>query len=293
MKESSLLKKIFKGSSVIEYLGALCCFVIIICLFTQCVEKETNQETAEQETFFSDFLAYGDINKRFRVGAELDTLNVRIKAFTTATFDSVRYCPQTLYVITYQSEDSLVRDTGDGAKKTIVVDAGGGAPLLSYAKFVKFYNDNKELGRADTIVSPSVLEKFFIKKKDRKKVDVESFMELPFVFMDVSFKGYPSLLVREGGYRDIQYYKTYGISKTGFKLVKFEPYNSIKSRAGTWMFGGSTEFDYDKNSITVHTIAEGSCSDFGVFIETIYTLDPKTDRFVKKVVRHPYDCCNE
>lgn len=219
MKESSLLKKIFKGSSVIEYLGALCCFVIIICLFTQCAEKETNQETAEQETFFSDFLAYGDINKRFRVGAELDTLNVRIKAFTTATFDSVRYCPQTLYVITYQSEDSLVRDTGDGSRKTIVVDAGNGAPLLSYAKFMKFYNDNKELGRADTIVSSSVLEKFL-------KVDVESFMELPFVFMDVGSKGYPSLLVRGGK----QYYKVYGINEIGFELENFESYSSIKRK---------------------------------------------------------------
>lgn len=256
---------------------SLAAFIIILAVCITCRLSDSNrEETVEPNPFFAEFSKYRGYGAKFRAGAEIDTLNFHIKALTTAFFDSTRYTPQTTYIIKHQvSGDSLVINTND-------------APLLSHLEFSEFYRNNKDKNKADTILSPSFFEKFCIESTG--KVNVESFQHLPFVFMDVSFKGYPALLVRQNvDDRYLCRYRVYGIRKDGFHLVDFEPYLSIKNSVNSWCSGGSTEFDYDKKTITVRSLSPDSCSDYGTFIIQIYTLNPDTDRFVLNQIENEYD----
>lgn len=158
-------------------------------------------------------------------------------------------------------------------------------PLLSHSEFSDFYSRNKERNSADTIISPSFIEKFRIEANGRK--NVESFQYLPFAFMDVNFDGKPELLIRER--HEMDYFIAYELGDNGLIKMQSEPYGYIKSQTGPWCYGGSTEFDFDKKSITVHSLSAESCSDYGTSIVSVYTFNPANNKFDLTQKEYKYD----
>lgn len=233
----------------------------------------------EEAKFFKSFENFPEYASKYRVGLKIDSVmfNFQIKAMMAARFDSIHFSSSTIYVLKHTSGDSIVIKTPD-------------VPLLTHEQFSSFYQANKDSLSADTLISPDFVNKFFIHPSG--KIYIEQIENLPFAFMDVNFNGYPALLVRKplDSYKN-DYYKfdVYGISKSGFKEVNFEPYNMIKNRTDEWCYGGSTEFDYEKKTITIHSLGPESCSDYGTVITQIYILNTSTEKFDTKTFRQKYD----
>lgn len=242
-----------------------------------CVSTDKIEIKSEKDIFFSHFSNFEQSSSNFRVGAEIDSLiyHFKIKAMTTAYFDDAKYTPNTIYILKHQSGDSLVIKTND-------------APLISHEEFKTFYDFNKSNLSSDTILDSSVFDKFFLIDHE-EIVNVESFENLPFLFLDVNFNGYPALLVRKDVGQHFYYYDIYGINSDGFSKVNFEPYVSIKSRVNPWCYGGSTEFDYKNKTIKVFGLANESCSDYGTEIIDIYKLNETSQKFVKSQITRKYD----
>lgn len=230
-----------------------------------------------EDPVFSSFANFDNHSAKFRVGAQMDTFmyHFQIKAMTIAYFDDTRYNPQSIYILKHQSNDSLVITTED-------------TPLITYETFKNFYTNHIDEMRADTIIDPRVFDRFFMMGHS-DIVDVESFQNLPFLFLDVNFNGYPALLVRKDVGQEFYYYTVYGITPKGFQKVNYDPYLSIKSRTNFWCFGGSTQFDFSAKTIKVFNLASGSCSDYGTQIIDIYKLNPTTEKFEKKQILEKYD----
>lgn len=253
------------------------CTILLFCIMfiaSACSRQTENQEKSNKNPFFNEFSSYGGYNAKYRVGFSTDTIfnGLVIRAITTAYFDSCRYTPQSTYIIKHTSGDLLVLNTTD-------------APLLSHSEFSDFYKSNMVKNGADTIIGSSFIENFCIKNDGR--VEVESFQHLPFVFMDVNFDGKRELLIREK--LEMYYYTVYEIGRNGLKKMETNPYKQIKNRTNQWCYGGSTEFDYDEKSITIHALSSESCSDHGVSIKLTYTLNPITNSFDLKQEEYKYD----
>lgn len=257
--------------------AAILCLLCLLCFVCSSCGIGKEDEITKEDIFFSSFSNFNHCAAKFRVGAETDTFlhHFKIKAATIAHFDDSRYEPRSVYILKHKSNDSLVIKTDD-------------APLLSHEEFKDFYARNKVAGCADTIVDSHVFDQFFLIEHD-EVVNVESFEHLPFLFLDVSFNDYPSLLVREDVGHGFYFYKVYAITPGGFHKISFEPYSSIKSRTNSWCLDGSTEFDYKNKTITVFNLFTGSCSDHGTLITDIYKLNPKTEKFDKKQIVNNYD----
>lgn len=255
----------------------LICLIIACFLLSAC--NHNDNTTQLYDAFFSSFPNYECKTANFRVGASSDSAryNVTIKAMTIAHFGDSIYKPLTIYVLKHTANDSIVIKTED-------------TPLISHNELKDFYSRNRQHKtlHQDTLVNPDVFDKFFfINHPDT--VNVESIKHLPFLFLDVNFDGHPALLVRKDKGNNYYYYKTYGITESGFRQVDFEPYQSIKSRIGEYTYGGSTEFDYKNRTITVFNLSEGSCSCHGILIKDVYKLNPTTKKFEKRRFEQPYE----
>ncbi|MDE6696394.1 MAG: hypothetical protein K2K25_05900 [Muribaculaceae bacterium] len=262
--------------NIIRYIGIF----LILTLFSSCNRNSIADAPLTKEAkFFNSFQNFPEYASKYRVGLKTDSVmfNFQIRAMMTARFDSTHFSASTIYVLKHTSGDSIVIKTPE-------------MPLLTHEQFSSFFHTNKESLKADTLINPDFVNKFYIHPTG--KIDIEQIQYLPFAFMDVNFNGYPALLIRKplGSYKN-DYYKfdVYGISKSGFKKVSFEPYNMIKNRTDEWCYGGSTEFDYDKKTITIHSLEPESCCDYGTLITQIYILNTSTDKFDTKTFIQKYD----
>lgn len=118
----------------------------------------------------------------------------------------------------------------------------------------------------------------------KKSFNISEISGRPFVFMDVSFKGYPSLLIeskryQDEIYKDFRFYDVYGFASGKVSFVNFAPYNSFKTATHEWMLGSGTNIDYVKKEIIVPSLKDGSCSDCGEFIYDHYILDESSHKF--------------
>lgn len=256
-------------------------FAAIVSLLYSCANTDCGHVVHDagknEDRLFTSFSRFKEYESKYRIGLRSDSVlyHFRIKALTTANFDSVSYLPNTIYILTHESGDSIVIESSD-------------MPLLNHEQFASFYHANENHLSADTLIDSAFLNQFCVVPKD--KIDIERISHLPFLFIDVNFDGYPALLVRHSLGNDLYKYQVYGISKSGFNEVNLPPYNALKSRINQWCYGGATEFDYTKKTITVHQLASGSCSDYGTQITQIYTLNPTTEKFELQQLEHRYDC---
>ena len=260
---------------IISFIFLLSCYFA-----SSCINRESQNSTdrfIREDDLFKSFADFDNYSAKFRVGAKMDTVmyHFTIKAITTAHFDDTKYIPKSVYTLKHRCNDSLV----------IITDE---VPLISHESFKEFYTKHKDAMHADTLIDSNVFDKFFWTAHN-DIVDVESFQNLPFLFLDVNFNGYPALLIRKDAGQNFYYYKVYGITPEGFNEVNFEPYISIKSRTNTWCYGGSTQFDYNNRTITVFNLSNESCSDYGTQIIDIYKLNPQTEKFEKEQFIEKYD----
>lgn len=126
-----------------------------------------------------------------------------------------------------------------------------------------------------------------------------------FAFVDVSFKGYPSLIIEKhvdlddpryhgtGYQHGYKKYEVYGFASGTVKLVDFEPYNQFKNMRSESVLGeDGTYIDYKNKVIIVPTMAANSCSDFGAFVNLHYKLEETTQQFVLSAdTTQRYDFC--
>lgn len=250
--------------------------ILVVCLIIK--DVYVPEEDRKREQFFASFGEFNGSHAKFRVGLCPDSAfhHVYVRALTTAHFDSIHFNPSTIFILEHEAGDSIVVESSEYS-------------LLSHEQFANFYYANKDREKADTLVDASYLDRFYIVPED--KIDVEQISDLPFLFMDVGFKGYPALLVRHtiGDY--FYRFKVYGITESGFKEVSLAPYNAIKSRTNQWCFGGATEFNYNNKTITVSSLAPGSCSDYGTQIIDVYKLNEKTEKFDIQRQKINYNHC--
>ena len=244
------------------------CFFIML-LITSCFYNKQDEYTIPQ-----GFEEFTDCKAHYRVFASLpDTVyNIMIKALMTAYFDTVnnRLLPTTTYIIKHSSGDSIKIVTND--------------KLIDLEDFRSFVNSHTQRYN-DTIIS---LVKDYEIKPQGHEYNLSNLVD-PFCFLDVSFKGYPSLLVRriDG---PCSYYSVYGIMSDNMRKVSSPPYNQFKTATSNWLLGYGTNIDYNKKEIIVPSLGPGSCSDFGVFIYDCYALNNKTDSFThhRKTQQYAY-----
>lgn len=251
---------------------------MILTLLSSCGGK-TAVRPSEKEKLLSSFSGYEEYESNYRavVSQNAPRFHFQIRAMTCANFDSLRYLPSTIYILKHESGDSIVIKTSDN-------------PLLSHEQFQDFYYLNKNKLRADTLVDSGFLDQFYIDPTEGPgQIEIGEIAEFPFVFLDVNFNGYPSLLIRRNLGDGLYKFDVYGITEKGYNKVDFPPFNLLKNHRNNWFHGGATEIDYDSNTITVYLLEPGSCSDYGTTIKQIYTLNRQTDRFDLTQIKGKYD----
>ena len=267
--------KRFEG--IVTMTGVCLLFVTTI-LCASCVTGK-NRKVADANPVPEGFEEFAECEAHYRVFAAMpDSVHrFKIKALMTAYIDTARntLSPKTTFLLVHSSGKTLRIECRE--------------PLMDVDSFRTFVNSNH--ARHNNIVVP-LENKYDIEVQgDEYNLSNLDDLNLPFAFLDVSFKGYPSLLVRRDSYGGCSYYDVYGIMSDTLKKVYYEPYCRFKTATGSWMLGYGTNIDYKKKEIIIPSLAPESCSDCGTFINDCYVLDSITDQFVWHVETEGYDVC--
>lgn len=159
--------------------GLIALFIILFSATAMLSCKNGSKDVYKIPDGFEDF---AECEAHYRVFAECtDSVHqFNIKALMTAFIDTDtttgRMSANTTYILTHVSGGKVVIETND--------------QLLGASEFRNFVNSHH--GRYNDTIIP-ISNKYDITGFTRYNL---SYLDLPFAFMDVSFKGYPSLLVR-------------------------------------------------------------------------------------------------
>ena len=113
------------------------------------------------------------------------------------------------------------------------------------------------------------------------------------LYLDVDFDGEYELLEDSNfAERDCYTnpkYEVYKIVDGEKVLMDDEPYNKFRSRTASWVMNSGVEINYSSKTIVLHSLEEGSCSDFGATLVDTYKYDTTTGKFTHKQKRNAYD----
>lgn len=251
--------------------------LILVVGLISCGDIKINQPEEKAYSIPHGFEDFDGLIKRYNIFASCaDSVHhFEIKALMTAYIDTIKnmLIPTTTFILKHSSGQTL----------TVTSNLA----LMETEEFSKFVNSHASIHN-DTIIE--LVDTFdILVKGDEYNL---SELDLPFAFLDVSFKGYKSLLVRKETYSPCVYYDVYSIimSDSIYK-VTFEPYNQFKTATNEWMLGYGTNINYKKKEIRIPSLREGSCSDYGTFVYNCYVLDRGGRKFIKHQETKDYDCC--
>ena len=254
-----------------KIVGDLIKCLSILFVLSSCVERDNNNVERDEYALPVGYEMFQDeeISRcRYRVFAAYpDSVNgFEIKALMVAYIDTLKnqLDPTTVFILKHRGGETLRVET----KRQ---------PLLNVNEFRDFVNNNMETCN-DTIVT----SRYNCSIKDKKEAfNLNKIDGMPFIFLDVSFKNYPSLLIRRGGEGDnCAYYDVYGLNQNEIHKVDFKPYTEFKTQTSEWMIGYGTNIDYKKKEITVPSLAPGACACHGTIIYDHYKLDSSQEKFV-------------
>lgn len=253
----------------------LACIISVNCMGDN--DTQTKSRVSDYPKGFEDFESVYP-NAKYKVFATYpDSIyDFDIKALMIAYIDTInkKLDPTTTFILKHRS----------GWEKTIETKEYS---LMNFEDFRNFVNKSIE---RDTIITLS----YNCHIPTQNWVNISEISGKPFVFMDVSFKGYPSLLIeskrfQDNCFKDYKHYDVYGFVSGTVKRVNYEPYTSFKTATAEWMLGYGTNLDYTKKEIIVPSLKEGSCSDYGEFIYDHYILDESSQRFTHTQSSSSYD----
>ena len=252
-------------------LGFLLVLLITVLSYSSCGNESPNEERTTPE----EFSEFADCKAHYRVFAACpDSIcHVKIKALMTAYIDTVNNLlyPQTTYLLKHSSGETIKIET----KKS----------LLSLEEFRYFVNSHTSTYNDTVLV---LTNSFVIQTGDEYNL---SDLNAEFCFMDVGFRGYPSLLIKRKPTCHCFYYDVYSIASKAMSKVDFPPYNEFKTATSCWMLGYGTNINYARKEIIVPSLGENSCSDFGTLVYDCYKLDEETEKFVHHRKTESYDIC--
>lgn len=253
-------------------------FINTLSLFQGCSRPIDDNRTEYGVTppdGFESFSGSSQASCHYRVWSEMadSVCGFKVRALMTAWIVNTGLRSTTTFSLTHQSCKIFTIDTYEH-------------PLISYEDFNRYYENNHKVHN-DTIVSfnynPVVTE--------QRTFDMANYGDMPFFFLDVTFDGVEELLIRDGVREFCNRYRVFNIGDKVEEL-RHKPYNYFVTAANNWMGGIGTTVDYQKRSITISSLDEGSCSDHGTFIKDIYTLDANGAQFTHTRKLIPYDWCD-
>ena len=250
--------------------------IILVVGLISCGDVKKNQPEVNAYSIPHGYEDFDGLIKRYNVFASCaDSVHhFEIKALMTAYIDTIKnmLIPRTTFILKHSSGKSLIITTNHR--------------LMDTEEFRKFVNSHSSIHN-DTIVE--LVDTFdIIVKGDEYNL---SELDMPFAFLDVSFKGYKSLLVRKETNSPCVFFDVYSIVSDSIHKVTFEPYNQFKTATNEWMLGYGTSINYKKKEIRIPSLKQGSCSDYGTFIYDCYVLDRYDSRFSKHQETVNYDFC--
>lgn len=253
------------------------CFPILFAIIS-CAERENVGNNDYSLPSGYDIFQNEEISQcRYKVFATYpDSVNgFKIRALMVAYIDTAenQLEPTTVFILRHRSGATFKVDT----KRY---------PLLDVEDFRNFVNNNKRKYN-DTIVT---LRYNCAIDNKREELNLNEIDGMPFVFLDVSFKNYPSLLIWSGSETNhCSYYDVYGFTQNEIHKVNFMPYTEFKTQTNEYMLGYGTNINYKKKEIIIPSLEVGSCACHGSIINDHYVLSLSQDKFVHHRTFNKYE----
>lgn len=236
-------------------------FCTLFCTLCSCESDAHPQKTVDLRIPPAGYECFSKCkyaDSHYRVWSECkDTiLGFNIKALMVAWINESYLKSTTSFILSHKSG------------KTFELE-GEDISLLSLEDFRHFVNNNHKTHN-DTIVD-------FNYEYEPPKTDVfyvETWVNKPFLFLDVTFDGRKALLIRKEDKRRPNEFQIYslGLNLDTIREINYEPYNQFDQR---------TEINYINESITVYSQAPDAPEGYVNQIKDTYTLKRQIGKFVK------------